>query len=159
MSVLSHYLALTLRIFVRAPFATAVNVLTLAAGLFCFLTAYVPLIAVSQIPVSGVNVSVLTEAADIGWRLDQGLARMHAFVDAIGLFGVLRLLIAFAAATALWTLFFAAVFEAFRTLHRLGKGIALLAFACGMGAIVIFAGFVVAPYFGTIYQSFPQRNP
>ena len=40
MSVLSHYLALTLRIFVRAPFATAVNVLTLAAGLFCFLTAY-----------------------------------------------------------------------------------------------------------------------
>ena len=40
MSVLNHYLALTLRIFVRAPFATGVNVLTLAAGLFCFLTAY-----------------------------------------------------------------------------------------------------------------------
>ncbi|HET7924220.1 MAG TPA: ABC transporter permease, partial [Rhodanobacteraceae bacterium] len=40
MSALTHYLALTLRIFRRSPFATGVNVLTLAAGLFCFLTAY-----------------------------------------------------------------------------------------------------------------------
>jgi putative ABC transport system permease protein len=40
MSVLTHYLTLTLRIFRRSPLATGVNVLTLAAGLFCFLTAY-----------------------------------------------------------------------------------------------------------------------
>jgi putative ABC transport system permease protein len=40
MSALTHYFRLTLRIFVRAPFATGVNVLTLSAGLFCFLTAY-----------------------------------------------------------------------------------------------------------------------
>ncbi|HEY3516690.1 MAG TPA: ABC transporter permease [Gammaproteobacteria bacterium] len=40
MSALMHYLTLTLRIFSRSPFATGVNVLTLAAGLFCFLTAY-----------------------------------------------------------------------------------------------------------------------
>jgi hypothetical protein len=40
MSVLKHYLALTLRIFCRAPFTTGTNVLTLAAGVFCFLTAY-----------------------------------------------------------------------------------------------------------------------
>jgi putative ABC transport system permease protein len=40
MSVLTHCFALTLRIFIRAPFATGVNVLTLAGGLFCFLTGY-----------------------------------------------------------------------------------------------------------------------
>ncbi len=40
MRVLEHYLALTLRIFFRAPFTTGTNVLTLAAGVFCFLTAY-----------------------------------------------------------------------------------------------------------------------
>lgn len=38
--MLNHYLRLVLQIFRRAPFATAVNLLTLAAGLFCFLTAY-----------------------------------------------------------------------------------------------------------------------
>ena len=38
--MLKHYVALTLRISFRAPFATGVNVLTLAAGVFCFLTAY-----------------------------------------------------------------------------------------------------------------------
>ena len=40
MRVLKHYFALTLRIFCRAPFTTGTNVLTLAAGVFCFLTAY-----------------------------------------------------------------------------------------------------------------------
>ncbi len=40
MRVLKHYLALTLRIFFRTPFTTGTNVLTLAAGVFCFLTAY-----------------------------------------------------------------------------------------------------------------------
>ena len=119
---------------------------------FCFLTAYVPLIAVSQIPVWAVNVSILKDAADIGWRPEQGFAKMQAFVDAIGTYGVLRLSAAFLAATVLWTLFLAAVFEAFRTLHRLGKGTALIAFGCGMVAIVAFVSFVVGPYFGTVYS-------
>ncbi len=119
---------------------------------FCFLTAYVPLIAVSQIPVWAVNVSILSDAADIGWRPEQGLAKMRAFVDAIGPFGVVRLFAAFLAATVLWTLFLAAVFQAFRTLHRLGKGSALLAFGCGMLAVLAFVSFVVGPYFGTVYS-------
>ena len=120
---------------------------------FCFMTAYVPLIAISQTPVWGLNVSILTDAAGIAWRPAQGWEKMHAFVAEIGAFGILRLTAALLAATALWALFLAAVYQAFRTLHRLGQGVALLAFGCGMIVVLVFVFLVVGPYFGTVYRS------
>lgn len=125
---------------------------------FCFLTAYIPLIAISQVPVWGLDVSILQDVASISWRLDQGLAKMREFTGALGLFGILRIVTAFLAATVLWGLFLAAVFESFRTLHRLGKGIALVAFGFGMMATLIFVLVFVAPYFGAVYALFSGRT-
>jgi hypothetical protein len=125
---------------------------------FCFLTAYTPLIAISQVPVWGLEVSIARDAASMSWRLDQGIAKMQEFARALGSIGILRIFIAFLAATVLWVLFFAAVFESFRTLHRLGKGIALVAFGFGMIAILIFLLFIVAPYSGAVYALFSGRT-
>jgi hypothetical protein len=121
-------------------------------GAFCFLTAFVPLIAIAQIPVWGLNISVLKDAAEASWSPAEAVVQMQAFVAALGPFGVARLLIAFAAATCLWLLFLTAVFESLRTLHRLSLGRALVAFGSGLIITVAFLAFVVAPQFGTLYR-------
>jgi TIR domain-containing protein len=148
--------ALILHFAMRAFGGKALPQRSIAA--FCFLTAYIPLIAISQVPVWGLDVSILQDVASISWRLDQGLVRMREFTGALGLFGIVRIVSAFLAATVFWVLFFAAVFESFRTLHRLGKGIALVAFACGMIAILIFVLVLVAPYSGAVYALFSGRT-
>ncbi|HSB71248.1 MAG TPA: toll/interleukin-1 receptor domain-containing protein [Candidatus Methylomirabilis sp.] len=125
---------------------------------FGFLTAYIPLIAISQVPVWGLDVSILQDVASIRWGLDEGLARLQEFTGGLGPFGILRILVALLAASVLWGLFLAAVFESFRTLHRLGRGIALVAFGVGLVATLMFVLFIVAPYFGAVYTLFASRT-
>jgi hypothetical protein len=121
---------------------------------FSFLTAFVPLIAISQVPVWGVNISILKEAADAAWSPANLLTKMQGFVAELGPFGIARLLVAFVAATFLWGLFLTAVFASFRTLHRLSWGSAFVAFVVGLIGTMAFVAFVVTPQFGTVYKLF-----
>ena len=86
---------------------------------FCHRMAFAPLIAISQIPVWGVNMSVLKEAANAGWSPEQAIRKMQAFVSELGTFGVVRVILAFFAATGLWLVYLSVVYQSFRTLHRL----------------------------------------
>jgi hypothetical protein len=121
---------------------------------FCFLTAFVPLIALSQVPVWGINISILKDAADAAWGPTELLSKMQVFVATLAPFAIARLLVAFVAATLLWGLFFTAVFESFRTLHRLSSGRAFVAFVLGLIGTMAFVAFVVTPQFGTVYKLF-----
>ena len=75
-------------------------------AVFCFMSAWVPLIALSQAPVWGMRVSIVQDMADASWNPEVGLEKMRQFVDALGAFGAARLLVSLALATALWFLLF-----------------------------------------------------
>jgi hypothetical protein len=126
---------------------------------FCFLAAYLPLIAVAQIPVWGLNVAVVREAADLAWDPAQGAERMRAFAEGLGAFGIARVVLSFLVATYLWWRFLAAVFRGFRALHRLSTPRALLGLGLGLGAMAVFVAVVVMPYFGTVYGRFTGTVP
>jgi len=87
-------------------------------AVFCFMSAWMPVIALSQVPVWGVRVSIVKDMADVGWDPAMGLEKMRDFVAALGAFGAVRLLVSFALATVLWFLLFASVFSALRSLNR-----------------------------------------
>jgi hypothetical protein len=126
---------------------------------FCFLTAYLPLIAVAQIPVWGLNVEVTREAADVAWDPARAVEAMQAFVAGLGPFAVARIFASFAVATYVWWRLFSAAFRALRALHRLGALRTAAGMALGLAAIVAFVAFVVTPYFGSVYEKFTAREP
>jgi len=121
---------------------------------FCFLAAYLPLIAIAQIPIWGVNIDIVRDAASVAWDPTQVLQKLRAFMDEQGTFGIARIAIAFLAATYLWWRLFTSVFDALRTLHRLSKPRAVAGFAVGLAALVAFVSLVIVPYFGTVYERF-----
>lgn len=71
-------------------------------AVLCFLSAWLPLIALSQAPVWGLNISVLTDMADVGWSPAAAVQKMTGFVGGLGIYGTVRLVVSFVAATTLW---------------------------------------------------------
>lgn len=121
---------------------------------FCYLAAYLPLISIAQIPVWGLNITIIRDAADVAWDPTQVLPKMRAFLDTLGPFGIARIFIAFVAATYLWWRLFTSVFDAMRTLHSLNRRRAVAGFTVGLAALLLFVPFVITPYFGSVYERF-----
>lgn len=121
---------------------------------FCFLAAYLPLIAVAQVPMWGVTAEAIRGAGAVSWDPAEALDRVRALVDGLGAFGFARLFLSFALATFLWWRLFLNVLRAFRSLHRLTAPRALAGLTLGIGAVVIFVALVVTPHFGTVYDRF-----
>ncbi len=121
---------------------------------FCYLAAYLPLIAIAQIPIWGLNIDIMKNTANVAWDPAQVWQRMAEFMDGQGNFVIARIVIAFLAATCLWWRLFTSVFDALRTLHRLSKPRAVGGFAVGLVALVMFVSLVIVPYFGTVYERF-----
>jgi TIR domain len=120
----------------------------------CFLSAFLPVIGLSQIPVWGLNISVMQGTPDLTWTPAQAFAQLEAFTVGLGIFGSVRVVVSFVAATVLWGLLLTAMAQALRTLHRLGWARALAAFAVGWLAYLAFLVFFYAPLIGTVFQAF-----
>jgi hypothetical protein len=120
----------------------------------CFLSAFLPVIGLSQIPVWGLNISVMQGTPDLTWTPAQAFAQLEAFTAGLGIFGSVRVVVSFVAATVLWGLLLTAMAQALRTLHRLGWARALLAFAGGWLAYLAFLVFFYAPLIGMVFQAF-----
>jgi hypothetical protein len=120
----------------------------------CFLAAWLPLIALSQAPVWGLHISLTRDMASAAWDPTQAADRMARFVDALGGFGTIRLLVSFVLATALWVTLLVSVFTALRTLHGLTRSAAAVGLGLGLVAEVLFLAFVYAPLMGSIYDAF-----
>lgn len=125
----------------------------------CLLSAFLPLIGLSQIPVWGLNIAVTRGMSDLAWAPGQALQQVTRFVEGLGLFGTIRVLVSFAAATVLWCLLVAAMYRGLRALHRLPAGRALLAFAAGWAAYLAFIAFFYAPLAAMVYQAFGVPRP
>jgi hypothetical protein len=123
-------------------------------AVFCFMSAWVPVIALSQVPVWGVRVSVVQDMADVGWNPELGLEKMREFVEALGAFGTARLVLSFALATVLWFLLFVSVYSALRSLNRLAGVRAIAGFALGLAAGAVSVALVSAPLLGAVYAAF-----
>ena len=120
----------------------------------CFLSAWLPLIAMSQAPVWGLHISVTRDMANVGWDPAIGAERLVRFVHELGRFGSVRLLLSFALATALWLTLLASLYSALRTLHALPRARAFGGLGLGLSAEVLFSVFVYAPLTGAIYAAF-----
>lgn len=136
----------------HAPFQASIAV-------FCFLSAWLPLIALSQAPVWGLKIPVTQAMADIAWDPADGVETVAEFVAALGTFGTVRLVASFLVASALWLTLLTSVFAALRTLHGLRGPRALAAFGLGLAAGVLFVGLFYAPMLGGIYAALGLRAP
>jgi hypothetical protein len=123
-------------------------------ALSCFMSAWLPLIALSQVPVWGLRFSITQEMGEVGWRLSTGVEHMARFVDQLGAFGVARVLLSFALASTLWTVLLASLYSALRVLNGLGSGRALAAFTLGLLGAVLFIALFYAPMSGSLYAAF-----
>jgi hypothetical protein len=122
--------------------------------LCCFMSAWLPLIALSQVPVWGLRFSITQQMGDIGWQLSTGVEHMTRFVDRLGAFGIARVLLSFALATTLWALLLSSLYAALRTLHGLGTVRALAAFTLGLLGALFFIAVFHAPLSGSLYAAF-----
>jgi len=102
---------------------------------------------------------VIQGVPDLTWTPGEALLRVTRFAGDLGAFGAIRVVISFAAATALWGILLTAIFRGLRALHRLGVGRALLAFAAGWLTYLAFLTFFYAPLAGMVYQAFGLPRP
>jgi TIR domain-containing protein len=123
-------------------------------AVFCFMSAWVPLIALSQVPVWGIRVSIVQDMADAAWNPEVAVEKMQRFVDALGAFGAARLVVSLGLATALWFLLFGSVYRALRSLNRLTGGRAFAGFVLGLVAGSMSVALISAPLLGAVYAAF-----
>jgi hypothetical protein len=119
----------------------------------CFLSAYLPVIGLAQIPVWGLHVSVLKDVADVAWSPAMAHAALVQFTERLGSFGVIRVVMAFGVASALWLILAAGTFSALRSLHRVGRARALLAFGLGLAGYMVFLAVFYGPLVGAAYRA------
>jgi hypothetical protein len=123
-------------------------------AVFAFLSAWLPLIGLSQAPVWGLQISVTSAMADVGWSPTAAVEQVTRFVQGLGVFGTIRVVVSFVLATVLWLTLLASVFTAFRTLHGLRGARALAGFVLGLAAAVLVLGLLYAPLIGSVYAAF-----
>ncbi len=149
--------AVLLHFAMRLVGGTAIVQASVAAA--CFLSAFLPVIGLSQIPVWGLNISVTQGTPDLTWTPARALEQVQTFAAGLGVFGTVRVVLSFVAATVLWAVLLTAMAKALRTLHRVGWARALPAFARGWLAYLLFLVFFYAPLAGMIYQAFGLPPP
>jgi hypothetical protein len=120
----------------------------------CFMSAWLPIIALSQMPVWGLRVSVATDMADVAWQPGAAIEKMTRFVEHLGVFGTVRVAVSFVLATVLWALLLTSVYAALRTVHQLRGPRAAAAFALGGTVAALFIGLFYAPMLGAVYAAF-----
>jgi TIR domain-containing protein len=147
-------LAMALHVAMRAVGGRAT--LQKSVVVLSYLSAWLPLIALSQAPVWGLQLSVTKEMADAGWSPGAAAEIVTRFVQHLGAFATARLLVSFVLATVLWVTLMASVFAALRTLHGLRTPPAAAAFVAGLALEVFFLAFVYAPVSGAIYAAFSR---
>jgi hypothetical protein len=125
----------------------------------CYLAAWLPVIALSQMPVWGLRVSVAKDMADVAWRPGTALETVTRFVQDLGVFGTVRVAVSFVLATVLWALLLTSLYAALRTVHHVRGPKALAAFALGGAAAVIFIALFYAPVLGAVYAAFGIPAP
>jgi len=149
--------AVLLHFAMRLAGGTATAQASVAAA--CFLSAFLPVIGLSQIPVWGLNISVTQGTPDLNWTPAQAIDQIQAFTAGLGVFGTIRVMLSFVAATVLWGVLLVTMAKALRTLHRLGWARALTAFAGGWLTYLLFLVFFYAPLVGMVYQAFGLPRP
>jgi hypothetical protein len=86
---------------------------------FCFLSAYLPLISLAEIPAWSLSTAVLAGPGNASPTPMTVLTQIQEFVRTLNVFGYFQFVASFIVATTLWVLFLRSVIGAFRVLHRL----------------------------------------
>jgi hypothetical protein len=107
---------------------------------YCFLTAYMPLIGILMLPERMITLPAMLESSNF-------YDAIHTIRwDHLSTWDRSSVVLGFFLSTAVFVLFFAAVFQQFRELHQLSKPRAVFAFIGGMvGSAVIMAMFLEPP--------------
>lgn len=117
---------------------------------YCFLTAYLPIISVLMMPMRALIFPSMQQHPDLpaAIRSVPRLSQLSAW-QAIGFW------LSFVLTTAVFVIFFMAVFRTFRTLHALSRARAVLAFLLGLITAAAILAFFIEPFLTSIFQSGP----
>jgi hypothetical protein len=114
---------------------------------YCFLTAYLPIISVSMMPVRALIFPSIERHPTLPTVIQSlpKLSQLSAW-EATGFW------LSFVLTTLVFVIFSVAVFRTFRMLHKLSKARAMLGFLLGLISAVAILSFFVEPFLTSIFQ-------
>src|SRR5262249_42662344 len=120
---------------------------------YCFLTAYLPIGSFLMIPPRMLIATALAQATTFPQIVQELYDRLRQ-LSSWERFGIF---LSFFLTTAVFVLFFAGVFLAFRALHALNKPRTVLAFGLGLICSSVVVAIFLVPLFATILQGFVEH--
>lgn len=121
---------------------------------YCFLTAYLPLIGVLMLPERMITVPAMLDSSNYIAAVYQSRDRWNQLStwDRSGV------ALSFLLATAVFVMFFTAVFRIFRALHRLSWARAMLAFVGGLVASAVIMSMFLEPPLSTLFRALARPS-
>jgi hypothetical protein len=119
-------------------------------AVFAFLTAYLPLVAISYWPIQE---TLLGPSIGGGGDFTEVLRRVVERYGALSGWGYFVLALSFIVSTAIFVYMYWQMFFSFRGIHRLRTPRAIPAFAVGVLAHLVFVAVFVTPVFTNLYQA------
>ncbi len=113
---------------------------------YCFLTAYLPIIAVLMLPAQMLVVPSMRKSPDY----PDAIRILYEQLQHLSAWQLSGLLLSWLLTTVVFVVFFAAVFRAFRALHKLNRARAVSAFVLGLLASVVFNVFFLERWISAI---------
>jgi hypothetical protein len=119
---------------------------------YCFLTAYMPIVSVLWLPVRIIVTPAMVKSLSYPNTVDDTLGP----VLQLSAWNLLGIVLSFSLSTVVYVLFFRAVFQNFRILHQLNKGRARLGFIGGLAGVVIFLTEFLKPSISMILRGLSE---
>jgi hypothetical protein len=115
-------------------------------AVYCFLTAYMPIISFLMLPSRMVTIPALLQ----GSNYIQAVTAVQ--LETLSIWNLASILLSFLLVTVVFVLFFKAIFQHFRALHQLSRTRALVAFIGGLFVSAVAMAVFLEPSLSLIYQ-------
>ena len=114
---------------------------------YCFLTAYLPFIAVLMMPARALIFPGIRQHPDLPTLIQSSLPKLFQ----LSVWQATGFWLSFVLTTVVFVIFFAAVFRTFRMLHQVSNARAVAAFLLGLISAVAILSFFVEPFLTSIF--------
>ncbi|HEV2493238.1 MAG TPA: hypothetical protein VG204_09230 [Terriglobia bacterium] len=117
---------------------------------YCFLTAYLPIIAVLMLPEKRVTVPAITQGSNYPTVVKQ----LSIALGSLSTWDRYMFWFSYVATTVVFVVFFIGVFRCFRALHKLSRRRAVVAFIVGLLCSAVFLMGFEEPFLSAVYHAF-----
>jgi len=125
-----------------------------AIAAYCFLTAYLPINGVLLLPTRMIIIPAMLETSN---TIDAGRKAADHFRE-LSTFERVGFILSFLLVTIVFVLFFTAIFQVFRALHRLSRPRAVLAFVGGLVASAVIVSMFLEPPLSALFRALAHSS-